>query len=617
MSFGNNFSRNAHRDLNQERLDSLYPVIADNQRQLEERNTLIEWDKVFFRWKLPHIKEKMESFLKLTPYYNFYQAIKYEYGCDGTTKDLNKAYSMYKDNADNTNDILSMYRLYIIHLREYNKFSIKRDRILEKYYLFKCISYSEFAILDREDFLFQRIDPEYEAELHIDLEDSKGDKFHTMMRLLRNNKNYNFRLRDILLIEFCINLNFGWLNQDNLLLDIEPLCFVNSNEGLAKLAYAAKKIYDKRLFLFYMRKCIEKGEYNSHTDLARYLYNINNKEEAKKVAKEGAFTNNRCGRLYNTIFMFMLDFDKLKTDKSLQKDAIDLMECPLNCFLMGDVYSGFEFCQLYKNLSRHYGLKEEICQKYGIYLQEITEHIVNYISKKDEIIQSFNTLDAYSEMMTMLEMVYLYDFGVPKPYLKLQEYETIMKRVINENESTLNKQLYCYFLYKIQRRMLKVNLIKQSELSHTEILLLKWSKGVYEEKLSVAPSTYYVLARMHEKGIGIHTNGFAAYAYYKKSIELEGKLNFFSPTWLAYRKYKARKKMKSEYFLKIVNELNSMTCDTMTEDEKICCICYDNVKNIVILPCFHKLCANCYAHIKDTEKCPICRGLILYSKKIS
>ena len=42
MSFGNNFSRNAHRDLNQERLDSLYPVIADNQRQLEERNTLIE-----------------------------------------------------------------------------------------------------------------------------------------------------------------------------------------------------------------------------------------------------------------------------------------------------------------------------------------------------------------------------------------------------------------------------------------------------------------------------------------------------------------------------------------------------------------------------------------------
>ena len=141
MSFGNNFSRNAHRDLNQERLDSLYPVIADNQRQLEERNTLIEWDKVFFRWKLPHIKEKMESFLKLTPYYNFYQAIKYEYGCDGTTKDLNKAYSMYKDNADNTNDILSMYRLYIIHLREYNKFSIKRDRILEKYYLFKCIYY--------------------------------------------------------------------------------------------------------------------------------------------------------------------------------------------------------------------------------------------------------------------------------------------------------------------------------------------------------------------------------------------------------------------------------------------------------------------------------------------
>ena len=117
--------------------------------------------------------------------------------------------------------------------------------------------------------------------------------------------------------------------------------------------------------------------------------------------------------------------------------------------------------------------------------------------------------------------------------------------------------------------MLKVNLIKQSELSHTEILLLKWSKGVYEEKLSVAPSTYYVLARMHEKGIGIHTNGFAAYAYYKKSIALEGKLNFFSPTWLAYRKYKARKKMKSEYFLKIVNELNSMTCDTMTEDESM------------------------------------------------
>ena len=61
---------------------------------------------------------------------------------DVVTKTVNKAFKIYKTAADKTHDTLSMYRLYRIYKKDFEKFNLKkRNLVLEKFYLMKCYSY--------------------------------------------------------------------------------------------------------------------------------------------------------------------------------------------------------------------------------------------------------------------------------------------------------------------------------------------------------------------------------------------------------------------------------------------------------------------------------------------
>ena len=47
--------------------------------------------------------------------------------------------------------------------------------------------------------------------------------------------------------------------------------------------------------------------------------------------------------------------------------------------------------------------------------------------------------------------------------------------------------------------------------------------------------------------------------------------------------------------------------------EKVCTICYNHTKNVVLVPCNHFMCASCTKRTlaSDTKKCPFCRGCVL------
>ena len=47
-----------------------------------------------------------------------------------------------------------------------------------------------------------------------------------------------------------------------------------------------------------------------------------------------------------------------------------------------------------------------------------------------------------------------------------------------------------------------------------------------------------------------------------------------------------------------------------------CTICLSKVKQIVIKPCLHQLCNECFNRIEKSAKCPICRGKINSSLQI-
>ena len=128
-------------------------------------------------------------------------------------------------------------------------------------------------------------------------------------------------------------------------------------------------------------------------------------------------------------------------------------------------------------------------------------------------------------------------------------------------------------------------------------------------------SFFYSLGQLNEKGIGTHMNNTTAYIYYLKASQYESnKLETYFMN--NYRKYKSLQKLKLKKFIEIEDKLNRMNFSKKikeNEDELDCVICFDNIKQIVMAPCLHKLCNECYEHIKEKEKCPICRGKIIFS----
>ena len=50
-------------------------------------------------------------------------------------------------------------------------------------------------------------------------------------------------------------------------------------------------------------------------------------------------------------------------------------------------------------------------------------------------------------------------------------------------------------------------------------------------------------------------------------------------------------------------------------DGSICCICYENKRDTIIVPCLHIICETCLKKLPDREVCPICRGKIFLTKK--
>ena len=64
-------------------LEALFPDKIVRRAIILRENKIIEWDKLFFKWKSPLIREKINSVLPITFLSNFLEGIKYEYGLEG------------------------------------------------------------------------------------------------------------------------------------------------------------------------------------------------------------------------------------------------------------------------------------------------------------------------------------------------------------------------------------------------------------------------------------------------------------------------------------------------------------------------------------------------------
>ena len=125
-------------------------------------------------------------------------------------------------------------------------------------------------------------------------------------------------------------------------------------------------------------------------------------------------------------------------------------------------------------------------------------------------------------------------------------------------------------------------------------------------------SYFYFMGKINENGWGCKKDDIYVYCYYhhgeNAKIQSLGTGSIIS----YYRKYKSTKKLIQNKYLELLNSLNDLKKKiSLEQDEKVCYICYENEKNIMLLPCKHMICDRCYHFLKETSKCPSCRTKIL------
>lgn len=245
------------------------------------------WRIYLFELFHGELRNTLEDMISYSECKSFFEGIKYEYGY-GVEKNLNKAFSIYKDSAGyESKDYLSMARLYIIYKGQANLFNINKDKNLELIYLFKSFSYLPISILEERDIKFP-LDLKYTIAEFLDNNDSNVEKIPKYFNELVKNEKY----KNILSKNDC-NLIKGFLDGyflysfNNVKTSVDILTALSYNgfsESTYKLIYVyldklsdieedkkkeehLSKIYDLFLILE------EKKYYKAYADYGLFLYN--------------------------------------------------------------------------------------------------------------------------------------------------------------------------------------------------------------------------------------------------------------------------------------------------------------------------------------------------------
>ena len=171
--------------------EKLYPISKECDDKCSKNYVIKNWADIFYNLKEGKFKKRFIDIIKKSEYSSFFEGLNYEYGINNCKKDLVKALSIYKKAANNSFDTLSMLRLHYIYKKDFLKFNIlKRNRIYEKFYLFKSFCFLDNQQIAREEFLFNRFDIFYEIYLHISIEENdQMNIFPKFIKFLRKNMN--------------------------------------------------------------------------------------------------------------------------------------------------------------------------------------------------------------------------------------------------------------------------------------------------------------------------------------------------------------------------------------------------------------------------------------------
>ena len=634
--------------------EAIYPISEESDRKSLEINRINNWAEMFYSKKKEKTKQKFNELVSKSEYKKFFEGLNYEYGINNKPKDIKKAFDIYKEAADHSVDAMCMYKIYHIYKNEYNKFNLgKRNRVYEKYYLYKCFSNLNFQQLKRNLFLCNRFDIVLEVVIQFEQEEPTFEKLKLFLIYLKKyNKELNINLKDILVIESVFNFKFGneiqnMKNAIQQLINLIP----SENASTIKNALDLEIYYKVACYLQevneligaekYFTYLINSQYYRAFPDFALFLYE--KKEETQKalVILRIAFDNgyNSANNIYYNIFLNSFDFSKInKDDESIKSFIKTICDILLNNFVLDEVRSYYEYFLFRKILIKKFNFKSFL-DDYNDYTKEFTEFIINITSqeiKNDEInnfiqsedntkeliIEYFQRKEFYSELNFVCGVLYYY--GVEN-ILEKNYVKSLEKIKISYNSSISEEyRRFCYsYIYKIRLKLNEKKIINpknksfivsNNKLNKTKIKLYEMFKSSLEDIVNLSSSVFYYLSRLYNKKIGNKGDDLLEYICLKRACDCDNSNTIFGSVISYYRRYKAINILdkNKDNFIKLLKGIVAIKdSEGYGEDNSLCPICFVQKRNVICLPCKHLFCNNCIEKIMAKRKCPICRGAII------
>ena len=620
-----------------EKGEKFYPITEESEKTDEKCDkiyTIDNWAEVFYHIKEGESKKRFIELMNNYEYSKFFEGMNYEYGINNCPLDLEKALTIYKQGANN-NDVMCMFRLYHLYKKDYIKFNKpKRNRLYEKFYLFKCYAFLRYPLIDRDQYLLNRFNIPYELSIHFEYEDEDFTIFHKFIKFLKeNHKIYEMNLDDLELMQLVIDFN---LNENaNKISILERLKQISANnlEALYKLACFIRDEKEKEKNFRILR---EKKYYRSYVDYGLYLNKKKRYKEALEIlgeARENGIVP--AGYLYYDIYLESNDFSLLMNEavsSSFSKECklYDLFEILRDDILTESVYSFFEFIFLRKICVKHYKLEEGINKYFFNFTKEMSDFLIkiteesNIKKKKETIKKYFCQENDYQEFHLACGTLYYYGIKNIVEINNNIAYNKFLPSFFSSRSNSYKRFCFSY-IYKIKKKLYELNKLNQNNNSDANAILneeeIKKSEKVIfnmyneaslKDKISnLSSSFFYYLSRLYHNKIGNNGDQLLEYIYLEKAKDYINDSPGSGSIICIYRKHKTKlllEKNKDDYSQILNNIVINRDSEGYGEDGDLCPICFEIKRNEVALPCRHLFCEFC---INKLTKCPICRRPII------
>ena len=583
-------------------LENIFSTDNDIVEQLKGYAKKPNYEKIFFEHLGPELKKIFNNKKDKVFTNHFLEASQYEYGFFDTKIDLQKAFSLYKNYADD-NDYFCMYKMHVIYLCEYEKFNVPLDRTLEKIYILKCLAYLPNYIYDWNVKLFDCIDVAYEIAEILDLEDSDLEKHPLFLDLLYyKREKYNLSENDVNLMKGVFSCYFYKEGTDSHLIAFSMLnSLIKSNEKDYAYYHAKNKaiffntylkledaVSDEEAEAFY-KEVEEQKLYEFYGDYGNYLIDKKNKAnpEIIEILTDASKNGNLfCGfRAYQCL----LDYNDYEEIMSNYDKAEILLEYLLDEIVFENM-TFVQFIILVGFFVKFSSFADKIISKYLIYVKEINNYATSILERKEKEKEEVTE----EEYFLYIIKGYLYYFGFQG--IEEQNFQKALEFL--EKGSKLTKKIFiqknnAFTKYNIKLLMHSKKLISDDELNTDKKNLIEFFYKNMKLKYEIVDC--YIMGEDYFKGIVKKEDEFNALIIYKSAVKI-----FTKGIVDCMVKDKIKKFLK-EHDHKIENKLK----------DEICCICYDKKISNIFIPCKHNFCEACAVKLEKDSKCPVCRTEIL------